>query len=277
MERPYLSRAPTSTEEKLAMQDGNNLHLNCVGLSVTFRSDSTPVRALDDVTFSTRPREFLSIVGPSGCGKTTLLRTLAGLIPPETGRVERSNAEGRIVLVRQENSLFPWMTVLENATFGLEVQRVPRAERIRRALPLLRRFGLGGRENDYPHQLSLGMKQRVAVAGCFLSDPAMLLMDEPFAALDCQTRLLLQQELLELWEQDHKSVIFVTHDVDEALLMSDRILVLSRQPGRIVSEIRVPFPRPRSASSTLQPDFLALKRRIYQELGMVPQTQEVTA
>ena len=257
------------------------LRLSCRGIAVSFGTPAARVQALQDVAFETRPNEFLSIVGPSGCGKTTLLRTLAGLIPPEAGVVERSSSDGklhgRILLVRQENSLFPWMSVLDNATFGLEVQGVPREERIQRALPLLRRFGLAGRENDYPHQLSLGMKQRVAVAACFLSDPAMLLMDEPFAALDCQTRLLLQQELLELWEQDHKSVVFVTHDVDEAILLSDRVLVLSRQPGKIVSDIPIRFARPRSAGSMLMPEFLSLKRRIYQELGMVPASLEVSA
>lgn len=257
------------------------LQLRCRGIAVSFGSGSALVQALRDVGFETHPNEFLSIVGPSGCGKTTLLRTLAGLIPPQAGTVERLSATGvdddRILLVRQENSLFPWMTVLENATFGLEVQGVDRRERRARALPVLKRFGLGGRENDYPHQLSLGMKQRVAVAACFLSDPSILLMDEPFAALDCQTRLLLQQELLELWDQDHRSVVFVTHDVDEAILLSDRVLVLSHQPGTIVCDIPIRFSRPRSADSMLLPEFLSLKRKIYQLLGMVPASLEVSA
>ena len=262
-------------------QPGRALRLSCRDVSISFERAGSRVEALRGVSFESRPNEFLTIVGPSGCGKTTLLRTLAGLIAPDHGAVERlgdTSGDGqRILLVRQENSLFPWMSVLDNATFGLEVRGVPAAERRRLALPILSRFGLAGREHDYPHQLSLGMKQRVAVAASFLGDPGMLLMDEPFAALDCQTRLLLQQELLETWEQDQRSVIFVTHDVDEAILLSDRVLVLSRQPGSIVSEIPIHFPRPRSANSMLMPEFLSLKRRIYQELGMVPTALEVTA
>jgi len=179
--------------------------------------------------------------------------------------------------VSQEHSLFPWMTVLENAAFGCEMQGVPRREREDRARELLHRLGFAGRECAYPHELSLGMKQRVAVARCFLSDPAVMLMDEPFAALDCQRRLVLQQELLDLWEQNHKTVIFVTHDVEEAILLSDRILVFSRQPGRIVAEIPIQLPRPRTAAITLTEEFLLLKRRLAAELGMEVGKREVIA
>jgi ABC-type nitrate/sulfonate/bicarbonate transport system ATPase subunit len=248
---------------------------------VSFPSNGARVTALRQLNFDVGRNEFLAIVGPSGCGKTTLLRTLGGMLKPDEGTVERmedlNGGAGRTLLVRQEDSLFPWMTLLENVTFGLEIQGVERRERERRAVSLLGRFGLGGRENDYPHQLSLGMKQRVAVAACFASNPAILLMDEPFAALDYQTRLGLQQELIELWEQDQKSVVFVTHDVEEAILLSDRILVLSRQPGTVRSEIPVPFPRPRTSAVTLQPEFLSLKRRICSELGVVPASQAVGA
>ena len=248
------------------------MRLRCSGLSVVFGPAEAQIPALQNVSFETRQREFLSVVGPSGCGKTTLLRALAGLITPQEGLVEHIPCPGdrtrQILLVFQENSLFPWMTVLENATFGLEMQRVPKAEREARARELLRRFGFDGRERAYPHQLSLGMKQRVAVIRCFLSDPAVLLMDEPFAALDAQTRLTLQQELLTLWDQSHKSVVFVTHDVEEAILLSDRILVLSPQPGTVISEFTVPFLRPRTAALTLEEDFLVLKRKIFGKLGM---------
>jgi NitT/TauT family transport system ATP-binding protein len=193
------------------------------------------------------------------------------LIRTTQGRVERPvhlNGKHRALIVFQEHGLFPWMTVIENAAFGLEMQGVGRDERESRALELLDRYGFRGRERAYPHQLSLGMKQRVAVIRCFLGDPPVMLMDEPFAALDCQTRLTLQQELLELWEQSHKTVIFVTHDMDEALLLSDRVLVLSAQPGTVRAEFTVPFARPRAAELTLEEEFLSLKRRIARELGM---------
>jgi NitT/TauT family transport system ATP-binding protein len=249
------------------------MRLKCKSLGVGFAPKSGAVQAISDVTFETRDGEFLSIIGPSGCGKTTLLRTLAGLIRPQQGSVERfaspNDCTERILMVFQENSLFPWMTVLENATFGLEMQGIGKAERNLRAYPLLDRFGFTGRENAYPHQLSLGMKQRVAVIRSFLSDPAVLLMDEPFAALDCQTRLVIQQELLQLWEQDQRSVIFVTHDLEEAILLSDRILVLSPQPGRVIAEFPVRFDRPRATSITLDEEFLHLKKRIAAQLGMV--------
>jgi len=169
------------------------------------------------------------------------------------------------------------MTVLGNAAFGCEMLGVPRRERERRARELLHRLGFAGREGAYPHELSLRMKQRVAVARCFLSDPAVMLMDEPFAALDCQRRLALQQELLRLWEQNHKTVIFVTHDVEEAILLSDRILVFSRQPGRIVADFPVPLPRPRTGAVTLTEEFLLLKRFIAAELGMEVGASEVIA
>ena len=246
--------------------------LKCEDLAVGFDSRAGRVQALAGISFEAREGEFLSIVGPSGCGKTTLLRTLAGLMPPQRGSVQRLGVNGHgkneVLLVFQENSLFPWMTVLENATFGMEMKGVPRAEREGRGRELLARFGFAGREQAYPHQLSLGMKQRVAVIRCFLSDPAVLLMDEPFAALDCQTRLTLQQELLDLWDEDHKTVVYVTHDVEEAILLSDRILILSPQPGRVIAEFRVPFSRPREAGLTLSEELLLLKRQISAALGM---------
>jgi NitT/TauT family transport system ATP-binding protein len=246
------------------------MRLLCSRLGVRFDSARGAVCALEELSFESRDREFLTLVGPSGCGKTTLLRVLAGVLPPGQGEVEwvpsLADRNQDVRLVCQENSLFPWMTTLENVAFGLEMKGVPRREREAQARELLLRLGFAGRERAYPHELSLGMKQRVAVARCFLSNPAVMLMDEPFAALDCQTRLALQQELLDLWEQNHKTVIFVTHDVEEALLLSDRILALSRQPGRIVAEFAVRFPRPRTTAVTLTEEFLSMKRRIAAEL-----------
>lgn len=244
------------------------MNVTCQDLTIVFPSDAGKTRALEGVDLRIRSGEFVSVVGPSGCGKTTLLRTIAGLLKPDSGRIERSPSDGRTLLVYQENSLFPWMNVLENACFGLEAQGVPLAERESRALPLLRRFGLQGRERAWPHQLSMGMKQRVAVIRSFVSNPSLLLMDEPFASVDCHLRLRLQQELLELWEQDKKTVLFVTHDVNEALLLSDRVIVMSANPGTILADIAVPLPRPRDLEVTLRGECLELKRKIYRKMGV---------
>jgi len=249
------------------------MRLRCNRVGVTFSSSHGPVNALEDVDFETREGEFVSIIGPSGCGKTTLLRAIAGLLPGVQGSVERipgsRDTSDRSLLVFQENSLFPWMTVMDNATFGLAMQGVPRAEREERARELLSRFGLKGRERAWPHQLSVGMKQRVAVIRCFLSDPALLLMDEPFGALDALTRIRLQQELLSLWEQNHKTVIFITHDVDEAILLSDRVMVMSPAPGRLIAQYPIRFERPRDSSIVLSPEFVRLKQELHSRLGVV--------
>jgi NitT/TauT family transport system ATP-binding protein len=255
------------------------MHLCCAHLGVQFESAPGPVRALRNLSFEGREGEFLTLVGPSGCGKTTLLRVLAGITAPSAGVVERipspRDSSRRVLLVSQEHSLFPWMTMLGNAAFGLEMQGIGKRNREARAKELLDRLGFAGREQAWPHELSLGMKQRVAVARCFLSNPAVMLMDEPFAALDCQTRMLLQQELLGLWEQDQKTVIFVTHDVDEAILLSDRILVLSEAPATVIAEYEVPLPRPRVPMLAAGEETLDLKRRIYVSLRLAVGTRAI--
>ena len=239
-------------------------------LAVAFGTPASRVEALGGVSFETADGEFLSVIGPSGCGKTTLLRTLAGLVRPTAGRVDRvlgpHDRHAAALLVRQEDNVFPWMTVMENATFGLKMLNVGTSERQDRARVLLNRFGLAGRERAYPHELSLGMKQRIAVIRCFLTEPAMMLMDEPFAGLDAPARLSLQQALLGVWEQDRKTVVFVTHDIDEALLLSDRVLVLDGPPATVVDAIDVPFARPRADGLPLESGFLDLKRRIWAKL-----------
>ncbi len=247
--------------------------LRCSDLHVAFETGhEQEVPALAGISFETGPREFLAVVGPSGCGKTTLLRALARLIPPTHGYIDYVTPESRnggpVLLVYQEDNLFPWMTVLQNTTYGMAMQGIDREVRDRQARELLRSFGLNGRESAYPYMLSLGMKQRVAIIRAFLSKPAVLLMDEPFAALDYQLRLYLQQELLSLWEQDHSTVVFVTHDVDEAILLSDRILVLSHQPGAIIAEHKVPFSRPRTGGMVMDRTFLQLKQTIIDQLGL---------
>ncbi len=246
----------------------------CRNVGVSFTSGGRTVEALRDVSLEARSGEFLSVVGPSGCGKTTLLKTLAGLIPPRSGAVTKESTRvdrsAQALLVFQENNLFPWMRVLENAAFGLEMQGVSRSERESRAHALLARLGLEGWEDAYPRQLSVGMRQRVAVIRSFLSDPGLLLMDEPFGALDALTRELVHQELLDLWEQNHKTVIFVTHDIEEAILLSDRILLMSAGPGRIVSEFAIGLERPRTTATALSDDVQRLKRKIHAELKLRP-------
>ncbi len=245
--------------------------LHCDGMSVSYPSNGTAFHALRDVTFPVREREFLSIVGPSGCGKTTLLRVIAGLLPPSSGTIEFLDRAGEsphlTPLVFQENSLFPWMTVLQNAAFGLEMRGTSRAEREGRAIRMLARFGLAGREGAWPHQLSRGMKQRVAIVRAFLTASPILLMDEPFGALDCQARMMAQRELIDFWQQDRRTVIFVTHDVEEAIFLSDRILVLSQSPGTVIAEYNVPFPRPRDILESGE-TMADLKHRIFATLKL---------
>jgi len=246
--------------------------IRCRALGVTYASERAgPLRALRNIDFQANRGEFVSVIGPSGCGKTTLLHVLAGLLPPNEGTFEMAGGNGKnpaASLVFQENSLFPWMTVIRNAAFGLEMQGVGKVEREIRASEMLARFGLAGRERDYPRQLSTGMKQRVAVIRAFLSGTGILLMDEPFAALDRQTRMLAQQELIGLWESERKTVVFVTHDVDEALVLSDRVVVLSASPGTVVADYRVPAERPRGLFCEPDDELYELKRRILASLGL---------
>ncbi len=247
------------------------MRLTCSNLSVSFGRRNCPIPALRNVSFTVGEGEFVAVIGPSGCGKTTLLRCLAGLERVHSGKVSYECGGGdrppRILMVFQEHGVLPWLTVLENAALGLEAQGVPKRAREERARRLLARLGLGGRERAYPHQLSLGMKQRVAVARSFLCAPDVLLMDEPFAALDAQTRLKLQHELLALWQERRCNVVFVTHDVDEAILLSDRIIVLSAAPGTVTGEYSVGLPRPREAGMMLSQAFTSLKSALYAQLG----------
>ena len=245
------------------------MHLSCREISLSINRDVNPVRLVDGVTFSCGEHEFLALVGPSGSGKTTLLRMIAGLLAPTSGEIEmRERVAGRpVAMVAQEENLFPWMTALDNASYGLRMQGMEKAGRDRRSREILERLGLSGRENAWPHELSVGMKQRIAVARAFLSNPGLLLMDEPFSALDAQTRAMLQLELLSLWETERAPVIFVTHDVEEAILLSQRIVILTGAPGRVVAEVPIPFPYPRPFSLTLTDEFLQLKRNVHAHLG----------
>jgi NitT/TauT family transport system ATP-binding protein len=236
-----LSRLPGQALTGAAFQ--------CREVSCSFPSERGAVTALDGVSFDVAPSEFVCVVGPSGCGKSTLLRIIAGLVQPSSGQVHFTDTDtGRCPtggLVVQENGTFPWMTVLDNVAFGLEMQGVGPVERRERARLFLDRVGLGTFAGHYPHELSVGMRQRVGIGRAFVADSPVLLMDEPFGALDAQTRWALQSELLRVWNAQRRLVVFVTHDVEEAVLLGDRVLVMTGRPGRIREEIRVDLDRPR--------------------------------
>lgn len=221
------------------------------GVSKSFDGGRGTVRALNDVSFDVRPGEFVCIVGPSGCGKTTLFRIVAGLETPTSGSV---SLDGEVVsgptadmgIVFQEYHLFPWRTVRGNVSFGLEVDDIDEDRRTRRVDQLVDLVGLEGFEETFPKDLSGGMKQRVALARALAVDPSLLLMDEPFGAVDAQTRTMLQGELLDVWDRTRKTILFVTHDVEEAVKLADRIVVMASEPGRIKEVVDVDLSRPRS-------------------------------
>jgi NitT/TauT family transport system ATP-binding protein len=218
-------------------------HLNKV-----YGNGSAALLALDDINLRVAPGEFLCIVGPSGCGKSTLLRILAGLDQQTGGRIDIQAAGWAVqnAMVFQDSGLFPWMRVDANVGFGLFTRGVPAAEHAVRVAAALKLVGLTKFRNHFPHQLSGGMRQRGAIARAFVTDPAMLLMDEPFAALDAQNRAILQAELVRIWEETGKTVVYITHSIEEALLLGDRTVVMTAQPGRIKEIIDVPFPHPRN-------------------------------
>jgi NitT/TauT family transport system ATP-binding protein len=222
--------------------------LRVQNLSKSFSLNRTETHALQDVTLDFFTNEFCVIVGPSGCGKTTLLRMLAGLEEPTSGEVIYGNCnpnKPKCNLVFQEQAVFPWMTVWENIAFGLRRRGVKGAELKNIVDHFLKITGLAGFWNYYPYQLSGGMKQRVGVARAFANDPEILLMDEPFASLDEQNKTLLQDELLRIWEETKKTVVFITHSIDEAISLGDRVIVMTNRPGRIKSIIPIRFGRPR--------------------------------
>jgi NitT/TauT family transport system ATP-binding protein len=237
-------------------------------LTMRFRTRrGETITALDDVSFEVEDQEFAVLVGTSGCGKSTILRLVAGLIPPSGGQVR---VDGRAVtgpgadrgMVFQAYTLFPWLTVQRNVEFGPRLRGLPSVERARLTRHYLTQVGLRGFEDVYPKELSGGMMQRVAIARALANDPAVLLMDEPFGALDAQTRALMGELLLRVWEDAAKTVLFVTHDIDEALFLADRVLVMTARPGRIREEIAVPLPRPRTADLLTSEGFVVLKRRV---------------
>jgi ABC-type nitrate/sulfonate/bicarbonate transport system ATPase subunit len=241
-------------------------------LSVVFRRRrGGEVVAVDALSLTVHDKEFVCIVGPSGCGKSTLLRVIAGLSRPQTGEVtldgERVTAPGADRgMVFQSYTLFPWLTVQGNVEFGPRLSGRSPEECAQVAHRYIDLVGLAGFEHAYPKELSGGMQQRAAIARSLANDPEILLMDEPFGALDAQTRSLMQELLLRVWEQTHKTVLFVTHDIEEAILLADRIYVMTARPGRIKHEVRVPLPRPRTVAVLDSEGFIRLRREIYQSI-----------
>jgi NitT/TauT family transport system ATP-binding protein len=233
--------------------------------SLSYDTFDGPVEAVSDASICVEPGEFVSIIGPSGCGKSTLLNAVAGFLKPTKGEVavdgedvERPSADRGMVF--QQYSLFPWKTVRENVEFGLKMKGMDRSTREQSARTLLGLSGLLSFENYYPDSLSGGMKQRVGIIRALATGPKVLLLDEPFGALDAQTRLIMQQILTNMWQRLKTSVLFVTHDIDEAIFLSDRVYCMTARPGTIKAEITIPLERPRQQSMMLSSEFLALRR-----------------
>ena len=232
------------------------------------RRDGSIVRAIEDITLAIEPGEFVSIVGPSGCGKTTFLKIVNGLLPPTGGELtvrDRpiTQSTGDRAMVFQEASLFPWYSVARNIGYGLECQKVPKKEILRRVAPFIDMVGLRGFEKHYPYELSGGMQQRANLARALVVDPAVLLMDEPFAALDAQTREMMQAELLDIWAQTTKTVLFITHQIGESIYLSDRVIVMSARPGRIIADIKIDIPRPRALTVKRTDAFLGYEDQVW--------------
>jgi NitT/TauT family transport system ATP-binding protein len=241
-------------------------------VSLTFRPPNRgPVRALSNFDIDIGEGEFLSIVGPSGCGKSTFLNVLLGLVRPDGGdlRIHGKPISGPgtdRAMVFQEFGLLPWRTVRHNVELGLELKGMPSDQRGEISQRLIGMVGLAGFDGHYPHELSGGMKQRVGLARALATDPDVLLMDEPFAALDAQTRDLMQVELLRIWQEAKKTVLFVTHQIDEAIYLSDRVMVMTKRPGRAKKIFKIDLPRPRDYEMRVTPEFNELKLEIWNQL-----------
>lgn len=226
--------------------------------------------ALDGLELSVPAGEFVTVVGPSGCGKSTLFNMVAGLEEPDAGGAMRfrgrgchaSELLGQVAFMPQRDLLLPWRSVIDNAILANEIEGAPKREARAKARRMVPEFGLAGFEDQYPHQLSGGMRQRVALMRTFLFERDLMLLDEPFGALDALTRTIMQRWLLDVWERHRRTILFITHDVDEAIFLGDRVLVMTARPGRVKLERRVDLPRPRDAGLVLTPEFIALKRDI---------------
>lgn len=236
-----------------------------------FETRNGEMVALDGVSLDIHENEFICVVGPSGCGKSTLLNIIAGLLEPTSGRI---TCNGELVtgtgtergVVFQQYALFPWLTVKKNIMFGLELQKKPKAEIDEVVKKYLKMVQLEEFADHYPKELSGGMKQRVAIARAYAVNPEVLLMDEPFGALDAQTRTQLQSELLEMWEKERKTCFFITHDVDEAIILAQKVIIMSARPGRIKEIVDIDIPYPRTQETKMTPEFLKLRNHIWNQV-----------
>jgi NitT/TauT family transport system ATP-binding protein len=256
-------------------------HVRIQNLSLHLGQGKNRFQALDRVNFEIQPGEFICLLGPSGCGKSTLLGALAGHLPISSGSLTVDN-ETLVEphpdrgLVFQQHTLFPWKSVLENIAFGLKMKGVGKQNRIDQAKKMIDLVGLKGFEQKFPAELSGGMQQRVEIARVLINEPRILLMDEPFGALDAQTRLKMQMLLLDIWQEIQTSVLFITHDIDEALFLADRVLIMSHRPGRIIEEINLDFERPRDIELVTSSEFTAIKKHCMQTLKEATQQEELS-
>jgi NitT/TauT family transport system ATP-binding protein len=260
--------ADSKTESLTDMERNLKTKLRAEGINMIYSRDGTKVRVLEDVSLEIGEGEFVCLLGPSGCGKSTLLNILAGFLSPTQGRVLIDGEIVRVpdprrIFVFQERGVFPWLTVEGNIGFGLF--RLPKTERAQRIAHYVKLVGLQGFEKTYPQELSGGMKQRLEVARALAVNPDVLFMDEPFGALDSITRLMMRRELLRIWEAERKTIIFVTHDIEEAVQLADRVVVMSARPARIQRTVEIDIPHPRDISSTR---YLELRDGIFEQIGL---------
>ena len=266
------AKQPTTVKEDQQEITSHGAHVSLIDLGVLFQSArGEEVEAVREFSLEIEPEQFVCIIGPSGCGKSTVLNVIAGFVGASTGSVM---IDGKVIqepspergVVFQDYALFPWLNVLENAAFGLKMQEIGKVERLKIAQEKIGQVRLNGFEAKYPHELSGGMKQRVGIARILASNPRVMLMDEPFGALDAQTREMMQELLMEVWEQYRATVVFITHDLDEAIFLSDKIILMSARPGTVKEVYINPLPRPRTLDVYTSKEFIELKRDLTSSL-----------